>query len=121
MRKGLMLLFFAVFIAMIAVTTIASLERGVMVAVGDLWHDAWFRATLADAYCGFIACGCWIAYREKSWFGRLGWWVAIALLGNIAMSLYAIFRLSELPPAAPVWQALLRSEDRKAPPSSRTS
>ena len=49
MRKVLFAVFYAVLAAMIAVTVTASLERGVFSALAELWSDAWFRATLADA------------------------------------------------------------------------
>lgn len=115
MRKLLMILFFGIFVAMVAVTTRASLERGVFAALADLWSDAWFRATLTDAYCGFLTFYCWVAYRETSWTGRAVWLVAILYLGNIAMSIYVVACLWGLPSDRPLWQVLLRPEDRAAP------
>ena len=84
MRKFLFAFFYAVLAAMIAVTVTASLERGVFTALADLWSDAWFRATLADAYFGFLTFYCWVAYREEGWIGRIVWLLAILCLGNIA-------------------------------------
>jgi hypothetical protein len=112
MRKLLFALFCAIFVAMIAVTVTATLERGVFTALADLWSDAWFRATLADAYFGFATFWCWVAYRETSWTGRIVWLVAILGLGNIAMSVYVLVCLRGLPARAPLWQALLRPEHR---------
>lgn len=115
MRRGLFALFYAIFAAMIAVTVIASLERGVFTALADLWSDAWFRATLADAYFGFLTFYCWVAYREEGWLGRIVWLLAIFYLGNIAMSVYVLACLWGLPAEAPLWQVLLRPEHRRAP------
>jgi hypothetical protein len=112
MRRFLFVLFYAIFAAMIAVTVTASLERGVFTALADLGSDAWFRATLADAYFGFLTFYCWVAYREETWAGRIVWLVAILCLGNIAMSVYAVACLWGLPAGAPLWQVLLRPEHR---------
>lgn len=114
MRKVLFMFFFAVLAAMIAVSVAASLERGVFTALADLWPDAWFRATLADAYFGFLTFYSWVAYRESSWAGRVFWLLAILSLGNIAMAVYVLARLRRLPSAAPLWQVLLRPEHRRS-------
>ena len=115
MRRGLIVLFYAIFAVMIAVTVTASLERGVFTALADLGSDAWFRATLADAYCGFLTFYCWVAYREDGWVGRIAWLLAILCLGNIAMAVYVLACLRALPAGAPVWQVLLRPEHRRLP------
>ena len=115
MRRVLFVLFCAIFIAMIAVSVVATLERGVFTALADLWSDAWFRATLADAYFGFLTFYCWVAYRENGWVGRAVWLVAILGLGNVAMSVYVLACLWGLPAGAPLWQVLLRPEHRRCP------
>ena len=116
---ALRLYFVFVIAAMLLVTVQASLERDVVSALGALWPDAWFRATLADAYFGFVAFWLWIAYRERSWGARLGWLAGVLLLGNFAMAAYALAALRRLPAGRPAWQALLRPEDlaRLQPPS----
>ena len=43
-----------VLVGMLTVTTVASLDRGVFDAGAELWPDPWFKATLADAYFGFL-------------------------------------------------------------------
>lgn len=112
MKRLLQLYFLLVLVAMLAVTTVASLERGVFDALRALWPDGWFRATLADAYFGFLAFWLWIAYREGRWGARLGWLAGVLLLGNFAMAAYALRALATLPAGAPVWQALVRPEHR---------
>lgn len=113
MKRVLMLFFVAVFASMLLLTLAASLERGVVAALVALWPDGWFRATLADAYFGFLTFWLWIAYREPRWAGRIGWLAAVLLLGNFAMALFALRALWTLPAGSPVWHALLRPEHRR--------
>lgn len=115
MKRVLFVLFSAIFAAMVGVTVTASFERGVFTALADLWSDAWFRATLADAYFGFLTFYCWVAYRENGWIGRVLWLLAILYLGNLAMSVYVLACLWGLPAEAPPWGVLLRPEHRRTP------
>jgi Protein of unknown function (DUF1475) len=108
MINGLKALFGAILALMLYVTAAAALERGVLVAGAELWKDAWFRATLADAYCGFLTFYAWVYYRERGGAARAAWLLAILGLGNIAMSAYVLLRLTRLPPGAGVEQLLLR-------------
>ena len=100
MIKGLKVLFGAILVVMLYVTVTAALDRGVLDAGTGLWPEPWFRATLADAYCGFLAFYAWVFYRERSWGPRGLWFVAIMALGNIAMSVYVLIRLFRLPAGA---------------------
>ena len=43
-----------VLLTMLAVTISASLHQDVLSALGQLWPDPWFRATLADTYFAFL-------------------------------------------------------------------
>jgi hypothetical protein len=108
MIKGLKVLFGAILAVMLYVTVTASLDRGVFTAGAELWPDPWFRATLADAYCGFIAFYAWVFYKEPSWTARSLWLVAILGLGNIAMSVYVLIKLFRLPAGAGAELLLLR-------------
>lgn len=74
----------------------------------DLWPQLWFRATLLDAYCGFLTFYAWVFYRERNWRSRLLCFLLIMLLGNIAMSGYLLLRLRKLPRDAAMPQLLLR-------------
>jgi hypothetical protein len=108
MRIFLILLFFAILISMVAATVIASLDRGIFVAGRDLIGDAWFRATLCDAYFGFITFYVWVAYKERRLLRQAGWFVAIMLLGNIAMSIYVLLQLVRMSPNDRLESLLLR-------------
>jgi cell division protein FtsW (lipid II flippase) len=110
--KGLQVFFFLILLAMLAVTTIASLDRSVFEAGADLWPDPWFRATLADAYFGFLVIYLWIAYKERTWSKRALWFVLLMTLGNIAIAVYFLIQLARLPGSAAAKDLLLRREDR---------
>lgn len=110
--KRLQWLFGAILVAMVVVTTRASLDRSVVEAGAGLWHDWWFRATLADAYFGFLTVYVWVWYREGAWGPRLVWGVLFALLGNIAMSIYVLRAMARLPTGATADQLLLGERSR---------
>lgn len=105
---SLKIVFLLVLLAMLAVTTVASLDRGVFDAGADLWQDPWFRATLADAYFGFLAVYLWIAYKERTWGRRILWFVLLVTLGNIAIAVYMLIQLFRLPASATMDDLLLR-------------
>jgi hypothetical protein len=110
--SGLKLLFFLVLLSMLAITTAASLDRGVFEAGAELWPDPWFKATLADAYFGFLAVYVWVAYKERTWGRRVLWFVLLMLLGNIAIAVYLLIQLFRLPKGAEMEDLLLRSPER---------
>jgi hypothetical protein len=106
----LRVLFSLVLAGMLAVTITASFDRGVFEAGAALWPDPWFRATLADAYFGFLAVYVWIAYKERTWGGKLLWFVLLMTLGNIAIAVYLLIELFRLRPGDPMEKLLLRRE-----------
>jgi len=108
MVNGLKLLFGAILVVMLYVTVTAVLERGMFEAGGEMWPNPWFRATLADAYCGFLVFYAWVFYRERSWAGRGLWFVAIMGLGNIAVAVYVLAKLFRLPDGAGADELLRR-------------
>jgi hypothetical protein len=75
----------------------------------ELLSDPWFHATLADAYFGFITFYVWVFYKERTWVGRIVWFVLIMTLGNIAMSIYMLLQLWRLPRGAGFPELLLRT------------
>ena len=90
MRTFLLMFFGAVLLAMLAVTTWASFDRSVIDAAGEIWADPWGRATLFDAYFGFLTIYLWIAWREPDWGRRGLWFVLLMGLGNIAIAVYML-------------------------------
>lgn len=108
-RTVLRLVFGAILAAMLLVTGWASLAQplwqwGGLVRGPD---RAWTIATLADAYAGFLTCYAWVYYKERA-PGRIGWFVAIMLLGNIAMASYLLRELARLGPGEPLARLLAR-------------
>ena len=99
MRVGLRLLFGFILLSMIAVTSWASWSQPVWEWQGLVTppDNAWTIATLFDAYYGFITFYVWLAYKEPRWLPRIGWLIAILLLGNMAMSTYMLLQLHRLP------------------------
>jgi hypothetical protein len=109
---SLKVFFILILLAMLAVTTVASFDRSVLEAGADLWNDPWFRATLADAYFGFLTVYLWIAYKEGTWGRRVLWFALLMTLGNIAIAFYLLIQLYRLPASATVEDLLLRQEHR---------
>ena len=89
--------FTAVYVSMIGLTVIAVGDRNIVDALIELWPDPWFRATLADAYFGFLTIWFWIAYRESGVVSRSIWFLLLMMFGNIAVAAYflRLFWLSE--------------------------
>lgn len=101
-------LFLVILLAMMAGTIWACLEEDVSAGGSHILRYRWGWMTLADAYFGFLTFYVWVAYKETSLVSRVGWFVAIMILGNIAMSIYALLQLFRVPPTARVDEVLLR-------------
>lgn len=109
-RTLLRLIFGAIFLSLFAYTTFASTQQSVfdwqgMVAEPDKW---WTIATMMDAYYGFLTFYVWVFYKEIRWLPRIAWFVAIMLLGNMAMSMYVLRQIAKLRDDEPVENILLR-------------
>ena len=90
-------LFLVILASMLAVTTWASLQCPLFAVPRPVFTHPWFLATMADAYWGFVTFFVWVAYKQTSWLARSGWFVAIMLLGNIAMASYCLAELFRTP------------------------
>ena len=97
-----------VLIAMLAVTTWASLQVPLWETPRAVATHPWFIATLFDTYFGFLTFYVWLAYKETSNLARVLWLLAILLLGNIAMAIYLLRELFRLPANATMEDLLLR-------------
>ncbi len=98
---------------MIVVTTWASLrqpvwEWGGLTTAPD---NGWTIATLFDAYFGFVTFFVWLAYKQRRWLPRIGWLIAILLLGNMAMATYVLLQLRRLPDGEPMATLLTARHD----------
>ena len=63
-------------------------------------------APLIDAYYAFLTFYVWVFYKEQRWLPRVGWFVGIMLLGNMAMAGYVLLQLARLPAGAPTASVL---------------
>jgi len=98
----------AVLAIMLFVTVSASLQQDVLSATSMLWPEPWFRATLADAYFGFLFFWLWVAWREGSAVKGAVWFVLIMALGNFAMAGYLLLQVQRLQAGDGVEALLLR-------------
>ena len=57
--------------------------------------EPWGLATMFDAYFGFLAFWLYTAWRERTVAARLGWLVALLILGNFAIAAYALLCLKQ--------------------------
>ncbi|ADB15258.1 conserved hypothetical protein [Pirellula staleyi DSM 6068] len=108
MRTTLILIFSLFFVTLLAITVRATLLESITAVPSAVVSDPWFIATLADAYLSFLTFYCWVFYKERSWLARLGWLVAILLLGNMAISLYMLIAVIRLAPGDGPRELLLR-------------
>ena len=102
--------FVVVLVTMLCATSWASWQCPLWKTPQSVVMHPWFIATLFDCYFGFLTFYAWVFYKEPNGFARLGWLVAILLLGNIAMSIFMLITLFRLPPNAGVEQVLLRAK-----------
>lgn len=75
----------------------------------------WTIATLMDAYFGFVTFYVWVYYKERRWLNRCLWFIAIMLLGNMAMSAYVLIQLARLKPDESVSSMLAARNPREEP------
>ena len=108
MKAGLVLWFVLVILAMLAVTTWASLQQSIFAIPREVFTNPWFIATLFDAYLGFLTFYVWVAWKEPRFGARLLWFVAIMALGNLAMALYALAELFRIRETAELKELLSR-------------
>lgn len=93
---------------MLWVTTWASLQINLFTYLPTLIKDPWVIATLFDAYYGFLCFFLWVCYKEKSLVAKILWFIAIMLLGNIAMAIYMLILLFKLDKDATVTDLLIQ-------------
>lgn len=77
----------------------------------EVTADAWFRTTMVDIYISFLTFFCWVAYKERGWAARVGWFLGIVCLGSIAVTAYVLRELWRVPAGARIADILLRREE----------
>jgi len=91
------ILFTVTLASMLGVTSWASFQCPLFAVPREVYTHPWFIATLFDAYWGFITFYVWVCFKQSSWLARIAWFVAIMLLGNIAMAAYCLRELFAVP------------------------
>lgn len=106
----LRLIFGFIFLSLLAYTSWASTRQPVWEWRGlvEAPDNGWTIATLIDAYYGFLTFYVWVFYKELRALPRVGWFVAIMLLGNMAMSAYVLLQLARLREDEPAAEILAR-------------
>ena len=104
-------LFLFVLASMLWVTSWASFQCPLFAVPREVFAHPWFIATMFDAYWGFTTFFVWVCYKQTSAVARLAWFVAIMLLGNIAMSAYCLAELFRTPREGNVADLLTRRHD----------
>ncbi|MCB1625101.1 MAG: DUF1475 family protein [Pseudomonadales bacterium] len=97
-KRPLQILFGFILLSLLAYTVWASRQQpvtdwGGLVNRPDNW---WTIATLIDAYYAFLTFYVWVLWKEPRWGRRVAWFLAIVLLGNLAMSGYILMQLKRL-------------------------
>jgi hypothetical protein len=115
-RTALKLLFAGIVLTLLIYTAWAGLRQPVWQWSGlSSGQDRyWTIATLLDAYFGFLTFYVWVFYKETQWSRRILWFIAIMLLGNMAMSSYLLLQLFQLRPGQPAADILL-ARNRRTP------
>jgi len=110
----LRLLFSVVIVSILGVTGWAGWHQSLSAfAHTATFRDPWVIATLCDAYWAFITFYVWVAWKEQSFAARVLWFVAIILLGNMAMSAYLLTQLCAVPATAPLAEVITRRQPGK--------
>jgi len=115
----LRILFFVVLCSMLWVTSWASLRGSIFAIPRDVFTHPWFIATLFDAYFGFLTFYVWQAWKEQSFIARVLWFIAVMLLGNLAMSIYLLVELFRIKESSQLAEVITRrNPGRLALPAS---
>ena len=96
-------------IGVFGVSSVAAQESSLMESGPELWKDAWFRLTLADAYFGFLIVYIWVAYKEPTLPARVVWFLLFMALGNMAVSAYVLIQLFKIKKGDSLEALLLRT------------
>jgi hypothetical protein len=97
-KTPLKIRFAAILVTMIVCTGYATSQQAITQYTGlTTGPDRyWTIATFFDAYFAFLTFYVWVFYKERRWLPRLGWFIAIMALGNMAMATYVLWQLTRL-------------------------
>jgi Protein of unknown function (DUF1475) len=107
-KTTLKILFSCIFVTLLIFTAWAASRQPVL-QWGGLTSGPdrfWTIATLMDAYFGFLTFYVWVFFKEVRILPKIAWFIAIMLLGNMAMSAYVLVQLLRLRPDQDAWAIL---------------
>jgi hypothetical protein len=104
--------FILILASMLAVTSWAAWRCPLFEVPREVATHPWFIATLFDAYWGFLTFYVWVFFQQKNLLSRVAWLIAILLLGNIAMALYCLAALFQVPASAAFADVVTTRTDR---------
>jgi hypothetical protein len=95
-KRALQWLFAFIFVSLTTYNVWVSTQQSVLHWGGltTAPDNLWTIATLIDAYYGFLTFYMWVLWKERRALPRIGWFVGIMLLGNVAMSAYVLLQLA---------------------------
>jgi hypothetical protein len=99
-KRALQILFGFILLSLTAWNTWASIQQPLWLWGGLTTppDNYWTIATLIDAYYGFLTFYVWVLWKEPRVWPRTLWFIAIMLLGNIAMATFALLQLARMRP-----------------------
>ena len=109
----LRILFLCALGSLLWATTWASLHTPLFGLPAAVWRHPWFITTLINAYWGLVVFYCWVAWKEQSTAARVLWFVAIMILGNIAMAIYMIDELFSVDAHSELTKVIARRNEGK--------
>lgn len=78
------------FALLLAFIVLSSFEMSLWKGLRDITDTLWGITTLIDVYLGFFAAAAWIAWRERRAGRSVAWFIALCMLGNLALMLYIL-------------------------------
>jgi len=109
MKTILTILFSGIFLSLLYQTIVASLDQDVITVGAEIWAMPWGRATLMDAYFGFITFFIWLMYKENSAIKSTICFLFLMIFGNFFMSAYMLIQLRKLKTSEPWHMIFLRN------------
>ena len=77
-------------VVLLALIVLSAVEMPLSRGLRETVDTRWGITTFVDLYIGLLIVGAWIAYRERSVWRSLLWWIALCLTGNLTALVYLL-------------------------------
>lgn len=77
-------------VVLVVMIVVSALEMPLSRGLRETADSRWGITTLVDLYIGLFVVGAWIAYRERSAWRSVLWWIALCLTGNLTTVVYLL-------------------------------